>query len=59
MNAIAEIRNSKKCPDSTSITEFIQKKHSAITDFNFIEGANEKRIKNIKIVNKPTIRGIA
>ena len=51
MNAIAEIR--------TSITEFIQKKHSANTDFNFFEGANEKRIKNIKNVNKPTIQGMA
>ena len=37
------------------ITEFIQKNYSTNADFNFIEEAIEKLIKNKKIVNKPTI----
>ena len=56
MNAIGEIRNSKKRPDNNLITQFIQKNHSTNADFNFIEKAIEKLIKNKKIVNKPTIQ---
>ena len=58
MNAITEIRNSKKRPDNKSIIEFIQKNHSTNADFNFIEKAIEKLIKNKKIVNKPTIQSM-
>ena len=49
MNAITEITNSKKRPDNKSITEFIQKNHSTNADFNFIDKAIEKLIKNKKI----------
>ena len=56
MNAIAEIRNSKKRPDNESVTKFIQKSHSTNADFNSIEEAIEKIIKTKKIVNKPTIQ---
>ena len=52
MKAIAEIRNSEKRLANKSITEFIQKNHSTNADFNFIEKATEKLIKNKKIVNK-------
>ena len=45
MNAIAEIRNSKKPSDNKSVTEFIQKNHSTNTYFNFIEETVEKLIK--------------
>ena len=55
MNAIAEIRNSKKHLDNNSITEFIKKIHTANVDFNFIEEAIDKFIKSKRIVNKPTI----
>ena len=48
MNVKAEIRNSKKRPDNKSTTEFILKNHSTNTDFNFIEEAIEKLIKNKK-----------
>ena len=58
MNATAEIRNSKKLPDNKSITEFIQKNYSTNADFNFIDEATEKLIKNKKIVNKPTTQGM-
>ena len=58
MNAITEIRNSKKRPDNKSIIEFIQKNHSTNADFNFIGKAIEKLIKNKKIVNKPTIQSM-
>ena len=50
--------NSKKRSNNKSITEFIQKNDSTNADFNFIEKAIEKLIKNKKIVNKPTIRGM-
>ena len=56
MNAIAEIKNSKKRPDNKSLTEYIQKNHSTNADFNFIEEAIQKLIKNKKIVKKPTIQ---
>ena len=58
MNAIAEIRNSIIRSDNKSITEFIQKNHSTDADFNFIEKASEKLIKNKKIVNKRKIYGM-
>ena len=58
MSVIAEIRNSKKCPDNNSITGFIQRNYSTNVNFNFIEEAIEKLIKNKKIVNKPTIQGM-
>ena len=45
MNAILEIRNSKKRSDNKSITEFIQKNYSKNADINFIEEAIEKLIK--------------
>ena len=57
-NATAEIRNSKELPDNKSITEFIQKNYSTNADFNFIDEATEKLIKNKKIVNKPTTQGM-
>ena len=57
INAIAEIKNSKKHPDNKSITEFIQKIHSTNADFNFFKEAIENLIKNKKI-NKPTIQGM-
>ena len=47
---IAKIHKSKKAK--------IQKNHSTNADFNFIEEAIEKFIKNKKIVNKPTIQGM-
>ena len=59
MNAITEIRNSKKRPHNKSIIEFIEKNHSTNSDFNFIEKAIEKLIKNKKIVYKPTIQSMA
>ena len=46
MNSIAEIRNSKERPNNKSITESIQKNHSTNADFNFMEKAIEKLIKN-------------
>ena len=58
MRAIAETRNNKKRPDKRSITEFIQENYSTNVDFNFIEEAIEKLIKNEKIVNKPTIQSM-
>ena len=58
MNAIAGIKNSKKRPDNKSIAEFIPKNQSTNADFNFIEKAIEKLIKNKKVVNKPTIKGM-
>ena len=54
MNAIAEISDSEKRPNSKSITEFSQKNHSTNADFNFTKEAIEKLIKNEKIVNKAT-----
>ena len=58
MRAIAETRNNKKRPDKKSITKFIQENYSTNVDFNFIEEAIEKLIKNKKIVNKPTIQSM-
>ena len=56
MNATAETRNSKKRPDTKSITEFIQRHHSTNADFNF---SYWKTYQNKKIVNKPAIPGLA
>ena len=58
MRAIAETRNNKKRPDKRPITEFIQENYSTNVDFNFIEEAIEKLIKNEKIVNKPIIQSM-
>ena len=46
MNDTAELRNSKKRPGNNSITEFIKKNHLHVVDYNFIEEAIEKLIKN-------------
>ena len=58
ISAIADIRKSKKRPSNKSIPEFIQKNHSTNANFNFIEKAIEKLIKNKKIVNKPAIQNM-
>ena len=48
MNAIAEIKNSKKCTDNKSITEFIQKNHST----NAILTSSRKLLKKLSKIKR-------